>query len=219
MRSTIRGLNQAVRNTEDGISFIQLAEGALQESHSMLHRLRELAIQSANGILSSSDRVQVQIEVSQLVQEVDRIAHVTEYNKLKIFDGSLKDMQFHVGPDADQTIKVYVNTMTAEALKLSGLSISSVINANNSLKNIDTAVDTLSKQRADLGAWQNRLSHVAKNLAAASENMQAAESRIRDVDMAEEVINYVRNKVLYETGTIMLTQANLKSETALRLLK
>ena len=218
LRSQIRGLNQAQRNALDSISFIQTAEGALQEDHSILHRLRELSVQSANAIYSEQDRSLIQVEVSQLVQEINRIADTTEFNRFKILDGSNPRFEFQVGPNPDQNITVVMKTMTAEAIGISGISMSTVTSANDSLRRVDQAVDVVSKQRAEFGAIQNRLEHVVSNLSVAAENLQAAESRIRDTDMAEEIVNFMRLKILQDAGVAMLMQANLKPQSVLKLL-
>jgi len=218
LRSQIRGLQQAERNTMDGIAFIQVGEGALQEVHSILHRMRELSIQTANGIYSDADRRQIQVEVSQLSQEVDRVATTTEFNKFKMLDGTLSNMVFHVGANADQNIRVWISSMTASALNVKGLSLSSAQASNAALARVDTAVDAVSAQRANFGAWQNRLEHTAANLAVAWENLQAAESRIRDADIATEVVNFTREQILLETGTAMLAQANMRPKTVQALL-
>lgn len=218
LRSQIRGLQQAERNSQDGISFIQVAEGSLQEVHSILHRVRELAIQTANGIYSDVDRLQVQVEVSQLVQEVDRIAETTEFNKFKILDGTMLSTQFHVGANADQRISVNVATMTAQALDIGALNIATVSGSNSALAKVDNAVNIVSKQRANFGAWQNRMEFTERNLAVAWENLQSAESRIRDADMATEVVAFTREQILLESGMSMLAQANLKPKSVLKLL-
>ena len=218
LRSQVRGLQQAERNTMDGIAFIQVGEGALQEVHSILHRMRELAIQTANGIYSDADRRQIQVEVSQLSQEVDRIATTTEFNKYRMLDGTLSDMVFHVGANADQNIKVWISAMTASALNVKGLSLSTAQMSNTALARVDNAVEAVSAQRANFGAWQNRLEHTASNLAVAWENLQAAESRIRDADIATEMVNFTREQILLETGTAMLAQANLRPRHVVKLL-
>lgn len=218
LRSQIRGLKQAQRNAFDSITFIQTAEGSLQEVHSILHRLRELAVQSANAIYSAQDRSLVQVEVSQLVQEIDRIAETTEFNRFKILDGSNQVFQFQVGPNPGQNIELVTKTMTTQAIGISGLSMSTISSANDSLMRIDRAVDLVSKQRATFGAIQNRLGHVVSNLSVAEENLQAAESRIRDTDMAQEIANFMRLRILRSSGIAMLMQANLKPESVLKLL-
>jgi flagellin len=218
LRSQIRGLKQAQRNALDSISFIQTAEGSLQEVHSILHRLRELAVQSANSIYSEQDRALIQVEVSQLTQEINRIAETTEFNRFKILDGSQESFQFQVGPNPGQSISVAMREMTAGAIGISGITMSTVSSANESLTRVDRAVDAVSKQRATFGAIQNRLEHVVSNLAVAEENLQAAESRIRDTDMAQEIVNFMRLKILEEAGVSMLVHANLKPESVMRLL-
>jgi flagellin len=204
LRSQIRGLRQAQRNAFDSISFIQTAEGSLQEVHSILHRLRELAIQSANAIYSEQDRSLIQVEVSQLVLEINRIAETTEFNRFKILDGSQESLA--------------MMTMTPSAIGVSGLSMETVSSANEALGKIDEAVDTVSRQRANFGAVQNRLEHVVSSLAVAEENLQAAESRIRDTNMASEIVNFMRLKILQDSGAAMLMQANLRPESVMRLL-
>lgn len=218
LRSQIRGIQQAVRNAQNGISFLQTAEGSMQEMHSILHRMRELSIQSANQIYSREDRALIQVEVSQLKQELNRIVDVTSFNQLKILDGSLKELKFHVGPDKDQTIQVSVESMAASALKVDKVDISTADNANNALGNIDKAVNSVSSQRARIGAWQNRMNHVVRSLNVSAENLTAAESRIRDTNIAREMIEFTRNEILTKTGTAMLVQANLQSKTVLKLL-
>jgi flagellin len=217
LRSQVRGLLQAVRNTEDGISFIQTAEGSLQEMHSILHRMRELAIEAANGIYSDEDRAQLQVEVSQLIQEVDRIAETTEFNKFKILEGQAS-LRFHIGANADQNMLVTVKTMTSLSLNIKGVSLDTTAKANEALANVDSAVDIVSRQRANFGAWQNRLEYMSRNLSVAAENLQAAESRIRDTDMAAEMVRFTRASILADSGTAMLIQANMMPKTILRLL-
>jgi flagellin len=222
MRSQIRGLLQAQRNAMDGISWIQTAEGALTEVHNVLHRQRELAIQAANGIYNTEDRDMIQVEVEQLTDEINRIATQTEFNKQVMLTGRYNEasggLTLHVGANRDQTINVNVSSMAADALGVAGMSISTVENANALLGKVDNAVITVAKQRADLGALQNRLESTVRNLGVSAENIQAAESRIRDADMAKEMVNYVRNQILTRSGTAMLAQANLKSQSVLSLL-
>jgi flagellin len=223
MRSQIRGLLQAQRNAMDGISFIQTAEGALNEVHNVLHRQRELAIQAANGIYGVEDRGMIQVEVEQLTDEINRIATQTEFNKRVMLTGGFSEsgagrLVLHVGANRDQTISVNVSSMTPEALGVKGLSISTPENANALLGKVDGAVMIVAKQRADLGAVQNRLESTVRNLGVSAENIQAAESRIRDADMAKQMVNYVRNQILTRSGTAMLAQANLKSQSVLSLL-
>jgi flagellin len=233
MRSQIRGLRQAERNAEDGISFIQVTEGYLQETQDLLHRIRELAIQSSNGIYTAEDRMQIQVEVSQLIDEIDRIASQGQFNTMNMLTGRfanpnlggipLASMWFHIGPNQDQRERVYVGTMTALGLGVRNpdgtiLSLSTPEKANAAIAVLDQALQKVSKQRADLGAYQNRLEYASKGLMNAYENTQAAESRIRDVDMAEEMVSFVKNQILMRTGTAMLAQANLKPQSILQLL-
>jgi flagellin len=218
LRSQIRGLEQAQRNALNSISFIQTAEGSLQSVHSILHRMRELAVQSANAIYSQEDRSLIQVEVSQLIEEIDRIAGTTEFNKFKILDGSNQEFQFQVGPNPGQNITVVMKTMSAAAIGVSGLTMSTIETANEALSRIDQAVGGVSKMRASYGAVQNRLEYVVSNLAVAGENLQAAESRIRDTEMASEIVNFMRLRILKDSGVAMLMQANLKPESVLRLL-
>ena len=219
LRSQIRGLLQAQRNTEDGISFIQTAEGSLQEMHAILHRVRELSIEASNGIYSDTDRAQLQVEVDQLVNEIDRIAVTTEFNKFKILDGSRSSMRFHIGANAGQKVTQLVKTMTSKSLNIEGISLATPVKADDALSRIDSAVDKVSKQRANFGALQNRMEYTSRNLSVAAENLQAAESRIRDTDMAAELVSFTRNRILTESGTAMLAQANMMPKTILRLIE
>jgi flagellin len=228
LRSQIRGLNQAERNIENAVSFIQVSEGYLAETHDIMHRIRELAVQSANGIYSDEDRMQIQVEVSQLVDEVNRIASHAQFNGMNLLTGAfanpalggteLRTMYFQVGANMDQRERVFIGTMTAQALGLQGTSISTPDKANQAIGMVDAAMKLVSRQRADLGAYQNRFEMAAKGVAIAAENMQAAESLIRDVDMASEMVQFMKNQILVQTGTAMLAQANLKPQTVLQLL-
>lgn len=235
LRSQIRGLNQAERNIENAVSFIQATEGYLAETHDILHRLRELAVQSANGIYSDEDRMQIQVEVSQLVDEVNRIASHAQFNGMNTLTGAfaeparggldLRQMYFQVGANMDQRERVYIGTMTAQALGLQGaaagesISISTPDQANRAIGLVDAALTVVSRQRADLGAYQNRFEMAAKGVAVAAENMQAAESLIRDTDMAAETVKFVKNQILVQAGTAMLAQANSQPQTVLQLLQ
>jgi flagellin len=230
LRSQIRGLNQAERNIQNGVSFIQTTEAYLQETQDILHRLRELAVQSANVIYSDEDRMQIQVEVSQLVDEVNRIASHAQFNGMNVLTGRFAEggpdtMQFHVGANMDQNERIYIGTMTATALGIQGaqgtgdtISISTPEGANLTIGAIDSALRVVSKQRADLGAYQNRFEMASIGVATAAENLQAAESRIRDVDMASEMVDYVKNTILVQSGTAMLAQANTKPQSVLQLL-
>ena len=218
MRAQIRGLNQANRNIQNGVSFIQTTEGYLQESTDVLQRVRELAVQSANGIYSDEDRMQIQVEVSQLVTEIDRIASQAQFNGMNMLTGSFaaesdRVMQFQIGANMDQNARVYIGTMTATALGLKGtqgddqqVSIATPESANMAIGTVDEALKNISKQRADLGAYQNRFEMASNGVAVAAENLQAAESRIRDTDMASEMVEYTKNQILTQSGTAMLAQ-------------
>jgi flagellin len=235
LRSQIRGLNQAERNIENAVSFIQATEGYLGETHDILHRLRELAVQSANGIYSDEDRMQIQVEVSQLVDEINRIASHAQFNGMNTLTGAfadparggleLRSMYFQVGANMDQRERVFIGTMTAQALGLQSsevgesISISTPDQSNRAIGLVDAALTVVSRQRADLGAYQNRFEMAAKGVAVAAENMQAAESLIRDTDMAAETVQFVKNQILSQAGTAMLAQANLQGQTVLQLLQ
>jgi flagellin len=232
MRGQIRGLNQAERNIQNGVSFIQATEGYLQETQDILHRVRELAVQSANGIYSDEDRMQIQVEVSQLVDEVNRIASHAQFNGMNMLTGAFardsavgRTMQFQVGANMDQSEQVFVGTMTAQALGLQSaqgsdgmLTIATTESANQAIGSVDSALRQISKQRADLGAYQNRFETAAQGVSIASENLQAAESRIRDADMASEMVNYTKNSILSQSGVAMLAQANTRTNSVLSLL-
>ena len=231
MRSQIRGLNQASKNIMNGVSFFQTTEGYLQETTDILQRVRELAVQSANGIYSDEDRMQIQVEVSQLVAEVDRIASQAQFNGMNMLTGRFGQeggaiMQIQVGANVDQNTRVYIGTMTATSLGLKGaqgseegISIATPESANLVIATIDEALKNVNKQRADLGAYQNRFEMAAKGVNIAAENTQAAESRIRDTDMASEMVEYTKNQILTQAGTAMLAQANSQSQTVLGLLQ
>jgi flagellin len=230
MRSQILGLRQAERNTEDGMSLIQTAEGYLDEVAGLIQRMRVLAVQSANGIYTQEDRQYIQIEVSELVDEVDRISSQAEFNKLKLLLGDYSrlnpkaSMWFHMGPNMHQRERVFIQTMTAVALGVRDfigrpISLSTQDYANRGIGIFDESIHIISKQRADLGAYYNRLEHAAKGLMNAYENTQAAESRIRDADLAETTIDYTKSMILVQSGTAMLAQANNKAQLILELLK
>jgi len=230
LRGQIRGLNQAESNIENGVSFIQTAEGYLQESQDIMHRVRELAVQSANGIYSDEDRMQIQVEVSQLVDEVNRIASQAQFNGFNMLTGKFAangpgQMYFQVGANMDQRKRILIGTMTAQALGIQGaqgaagtISISTPDKANQAIGQLDSALRIISKQRADLGAYQNRFEMAAKGVATASENMQAAESLVRDEDMASGMVQYVKDNILVQAGTAMLAQANVLPRSVLQLL-
>ncbi|MCL2068080.1 MAG: flagellin [Treponema sp.] len=232
LRSQIRGLNQAERNIQNGVSFIQTTEGYLQETQDILHRLRELAVQSANGIYSDEDRMQIQVEVSQLVDEVNRIASHAQFNGMNMLTGAFTQeaptgriMQLQVGANMDQNARIYVGDMSATALGLQNvqgedgnITIESPEAANRAIGTVDAALKVVSKQRADLGAYQNRFEIAAQGVAIAAENMQAAESRIRDVNMASQMVEFTKDTILSQAGVAMLAQANVRTQGVLQLL-
>lgn len=218
MRGQIRGLNQASRNAQDGISLIQTAEGALNESHSILQRMRELAVQSASDTNTDEDRVELQKEVTALIAELDRIGNNTEFNTQALLDGSFTDMEIHIGANAGQSLTVGIVDMTASGLTVDGVDISDQTGANGAITTINNAIETLSAERSTLGAWQNRLEHTISNLSNASENLQAAESRVRDVDMAAEMMEFTKSNILNQAATAMLAQANMAPQSVLQLL-
>lgn len=233
MRSQIRGLYQASRNIQSGVSFIQTAEGYLQESSDVIQRLRELAVQAANGIYSPEDRMQIQVEVSQLVDEVNRIASHAQFNGMNFLTGRFAQetiagegatMFFHVGANMDQREIMYIGTMTAKALKMQDLNtaafmtLSTASKANAAIGVLDEALKLINKQRADLGGYQNRFETAKKGIDIAAENFQAAESILRDTDMAAQLVEYVKDTILVHAGTAMLAQANTKPQSVLQLL-
>ena len=235
MRSQIRGLNQASQNASNAISFIQTTEGFLQETTDIVQRIRELAVQSSNGIYTDEDRMQIQVEVSQLVAEVDRIASQAQFNGMNMLTGRFAkatgentvtaSMWFHIGSNMDQRTQVFIGTMTSTSLGLKELGSETVMSlaapddANRAIGTLDEALKKLNKQRADLGAYQNRLEHTVNGINIGAENLQAAESRIRDTDMAAQMVEFTKNQVLTQSGTAMLAQANAQSQNVLSLLR
>ncbi|OHE62122.1 MAG: flagellin [Treponema sp. GWB1_62_6] len=235
MRSQIRGLNQASTNAANGISFIQTTEGYLQESQDIIQRIRELAVQSSNGIYTDEDRMQIQVEISQLVDEVDRIASHAQFNGMNMLTGRFAretgenvvtaSMWFHIGANMDQRERVFVGTMTSKGLGVrnagddSILSLSDPDSANRAIGTLDEALKKVNKQRSDLGAYQNRLEHAIKGIDVGAENLQAAESRIRDTNMANEMVSFTKNQILSQAGNAMLAQANQKTQQVLQLLQ
>ena len=235
MRSQIRGLNRAAQNANNGISFIQTTEGFLQETTDIMQRIRELAVQSSNGIYSSEDRMQIQVEISALVSEVDRIASSAQFNGMNMLTGRFArptgenvvtaSMWFHIGANMDQRTQVFIGTMSAIALGVreigtdDKISLSTPEEANRAIGVIDEALKKINKQRADLGAYQNRLELTVKGLNISAENLQASESRIRDTDMASQMVEFTKNSILQQAGTAMLAQANSQSQNVLSLLR
>ncbi|WP_324670191.1 flagellin N-terminal helical domain-containing protein [Geochorda subterranea] len=264
MRGQIRGLNQAVRNAQDGISLIQTAEGALNETHAILQRMRELAVQATNDTLTESDREQIQKEINQLTAEVQRISIYTEFNTQRLLDGTYTNKQFHIGANQSQVIQFSIANMGVGEFTSSGvavgalalvqtgavtnsagttvneftfvyysgtgtlaqltstvgyaLSVMSTSSAELAISKFNNAIESVSFERSKLGALQNRLEHTINNLSVAAENLTAAESRIRDADMAQEMMNFVRNQILLQSGTAMLAQANAVPQSVLQLL-
>ena len=230
MRAQIQGLRQAERNTEDGMSLIQTTEGYLEEVTQILQRIRVLAVQSSNGVYTIQDRQMIQIEVSQLIDEIDRIASQAEFNTLTLLQGDFSrlnptaSMWIHMGANMHQRERLFIGTMTAKALKVKDgigrpITLSTQASSNINIGVIDQALQIISKQRANLGAYFNRMEHAAQGLLNAYENTQAAESRIRDADMAETTVEFTKNQVLIQSGIAMLAQANQKTTSVLQLLK
>jgi len=235
LRSQIRGLNQASQNAQNGISFIQVSEGYLQETQDILQRIRELSVQAANGIYTEEDRMYIQVEVSSLVDEIDRIASHAQFNGMNMLTGRFArpvgantvtaSMWLHIGANMDQREQVFIGTMTAKGLGIrnpgdeSFITLEDPANANMTIGTVDAALKIISKQRADLGAYQNRLEHAVRGLDIGAENMQAAESRIRDTNMANKMVDYVRDQILNQAGTAMLAQANQRATSILSLLQ
>jgi flagellin len=235
LRSQIRGLNQASTNAQNGISFIQTTEGYLQETQDIMQRIRELAVQSANGVYTDEDRMYIQVEVSQLIDEVDRIASHAQFNGMNLLTGRFgrligenvvtASMWFHIGANMDQRERIFIGTMTAKGLGVRNvgdetiLSLSEPDSANRAIGTLDEALKRISKQRSDLGAYQNRLEHAVRGLDIGAENLQASESRIRDTNMANEMVSYTKNQILSQSGTAMLAQANQRGQAVLQLLQ
>ncbi len=218
MRSQIRGLNKASSNAQDGISLIQVAEGALNETHSILQRMNELATQAANDTNTSVDRTAIKNEMDQLTSEINRIQSTTQFNTMNLLDGSFSSRNLQVGALSGQTIKISVTKMSASNIGVSGLSVSSNVKAGEAMSKIQLAIQSVSSQRSKLGAIQNRLEHTINNLNTTSENTQSAESRIRDTDMASEMVEYSKNNILQQAGQSMLAQANQANQGVLSLL-
>ena len=218
MRSQIRGLNKASSNAQDGISLIQVAEGALNETHSILQRMNELATQAANDTNTSTDRTAIQQEVDQLTSEINRIQSTTQFNTMNLLDGSFTGKNLQVGSLSGQKIDIAISNMNASSLGVSGLKVSSFDQAGAAMTAIQAAIDKVSTQRSKLGALQNRLEHTINNLDTTAENTQSAESRIRDTDMAAEMVQYSKNNILSQAGQSMLAQANQSNQGVLSLL-
>ncbi|WP_085441240.1 flagellin [Magnetofaba australis] len=223
MTSQIRGLNQAIRNANDGISVAQVAEGALEETTNALQRIRELAVQAANSTYNSDDRENLQKEVNQLLSEVSRISEHTEFNKLKVLDGTYTAQNFHVGAFSGQKISITItgasiNHLFSNTTGNPVVTISTTNGANSALRQIDQALDSIADIRASLGAVQNRFEAVINNLSNIVENMSASRSRIMDADIASETADLTKNAILQQAGTAVLAQANQQPQLALQLL-
>ena len=218
MRSQIRGLNKASSNAQDGISLIQVAEGALNETHSILQRMNELATQAASDTNTTVDRTAISAEMDQLTSEINRIQSTTQFNTMNLLDGSFTKKNLQVGSLKGQTISISISKMDAKSIGVSGLKVSSNSLAGTAMSSIQKAIESVSTQRSKLGAIQNRLEHTINNLDTTSENTQAAESRIRDTDMASEMVEYSKNNILQQAGQSMLAQANQQNQGVLSLL-
>ena len=221
MRSQIRGLNKAASNAQDGISLVQVAEGALNETHSILQRMNELATQAANDTNTSVDRTAIKAEIDQLTSEIDRIQSTTQFNSMNLLDGTFSSKKLQVGALNGQSIGVSIAKMSASKLQITPgkMKVSSFSVAGTAMKTIQDAIKTVSETRSKLGAIQNRLEHTINNLNTTSENTQAAESRIRDTDMASEMVEYSKNNILAQAGQSMLAQANQQTQGVLSLLQ
>ena len=219
MRSQIRGLDKASSNAQDGISLIQIAEGALNETHSILQRMNELATQAANDTNTDDDRTAIGDEITQLVSEIDRIKDTTQFNTMNLLNGDFSGKNLQVGSLKGQTISISISSLGANDLQIDNLDVSSNSNAGDAITSIQTAINTVSSNRSKLGAIQNRLEHTINNLDTTSENTSAAESRIRDTDMATEMVEYSKNNILMQAGQSMLAQANQQNQGVLSLLQ
>lgn len=224
MRSQIRGLNKASSNAQDGVSLVQTAEGALNETHSILQRMNELATQAANGTNTTVDRSAIKAELDQLTSEIDRIQSTTQFNTMNLLDGTFSGttnkMKLQVGALSGQSIDFSIANMCALKIGLkAALSVSTFTKAGSYMKSVQNAIEVVSKQRSAMGAIQNRLEHTIANLDTTSENTQSAESRIRDTDMASEMVTYSKNNILAQAGQSMLAQANQSTQGVLSLLQ
>ena len=224
MRSQIRGLNKASSNAQDGVSLVQTAEGALNETHSILQRMNELATQAANGTNTTVDKSAIKAELDQLTSEINRIQSTTQFNTMNLLDGTFSGttnkMKLQVGALSGQSIDFSIANMCASKIGLKAdLSVSTFIKAGSYMKSVQDAIEVVSKQRSAMGAIQNRLEHTIANLDTTSENTQSAESRIRDTDMASEMVTYSKNNILAQAGQSMLAQANQSTQGVLSLLQ
>jgi len=229
-RTQINGLDQAGRNTQDGMSLIQTAEAGLEELHSILQRMRTLAVQASNDTLTDSDRGQIQLEVNQLLSEIDRMQTSVQFNTKTLLDGSFKSgtasLNFHVGANMNQVFSVNISTFSTAGLSIAKLSDGSTafgvdtrLHAESAIQLLSNAINTVSSERANLGAVQNRLEHTHNFILISKENQQAAESRIRDVDMAAEMVKYTKEQIIAQASQSMLSQANMRPQSILQMLK
>ena len=221
MRAQISGLNMAIKNAQDGISLVQTAEGALNEQQVIIRRIRDLAIQAANATNTPEDVQKLQDEVTELISEIDRIASTTEFNSMPLLDGTFSGKQFHIGPNtgSQHRISVTIANMNASSLGINAIDFTaSSVDFDTIIDDLTAALDQVSAERSKLGAYQNRLEHTINNLQIAAENLTAAESRIRDVDVALETTNFVKNQILVQAATAMLAQSNAKPQSVLQLL-
>jgi len=218
MRAQIRGLNMASKNSQDAISLVQVAEGGMQTIQDILQRMRELSVQAASDTNVTLDRKALDLELQQLIEEIDQIATTSEFNEMKLLDGNFKDKIIQAGANVGQTMSISISAMSAKGLEVDGLKITTRQLATAALAQITLSLNDVSTQRATLGAYQNRLEYKIKNLDNAAENISAAESRIRDVDMAKMMTEFTKNSILFQASTAMLAQANAIPQSVLQLL-
>ncbi len=219
MRSQIRGLSKASENAQNGISLIQTAEGALNETHDILQRMNELSTQAANDTNTSDDRKAIQSEIDQLTSEIDRIQSTTQFNTMNLLDGKFTNKKLQVGALSGHTIDISISDMSARELGVGSLSVNTNSKAGSAMSSIQSAITKVSELRSTLGALQNRLNHTIKNLDTATENTQASESRIRDTDMAAEMVQYSATSIIQQAGQSMLAQANSQTQGVLQLIQ
>lgn len=220
LRGQVRGLNQAMRNAQDGISLLQTAEGGLASVHDMLQRMRELAVQAANDTATVDDRNAIQEELNQLRDQINWVADTTQFNTQNLLDGTFASgMSLQIGANAGQVISISIGAMDATTLQVESLDVSTTGGASTAIASIDAAIQTVSTERSKVGAYQNRLEYTIANLGVSSENIAASESRIRDVDVAQEMMSFTRNQILMQAGTAMLAQANAAPQTVLSLVR
>ncbi|MHB8172572.1 MAG: flagellin N-terminal helical domain-containing protein [Thermincolia bacterium] len=219
LRGQVKGLNQAVRNSQDGISLIQTAEGALNTTHAVLQRMRQLSVQAANDTNTTADRNAIKTEIDALNLELTRISTNTEFNTKKLLDGTFSSQNLQIGANNGQTIQVSISGVSSTNLGVNAITVDTTANANAAISSIDVALANVSTIRAGLGALQNRLEYTIADLNVASENLAVSENRIRDVDMAEEMVSFTKNQILSQAGTAMLAQANQAPQNVLQLLR